>query len=346
MMGLCKTAEGVGNLEYRDMPIPEPGEGQVLIEVRAAGICGSDLHIFRWDTQLPMNLPVIIGHEYSGVLSALGKGVKGWDIGERVTVEPSFSVCGSCIYCRTGSYNLCPERKVQGFWAHGAFTRYTLAPAHRLHRLPENVDFHEGALTEPLACCVHGVVELTGITVGELVVVSGPGTIGLFSLQLIRAFGGRVVVIGTSADRNRLKVARDLGAEYVLNLEEENPWKLIEDLSEGLGADALIECSGVPVAARTGLDLIRKGGRYTQIGLFGKPITIDFEKIAYKELRVTGSFAQRWTAWKKALDLVSHGEVRIKPLISDVMPLSRWQEAFRKFEAKEGLKILLEPDGR
>jgi L-iditol 2-dehydrogenase len=328
------------------MPVPEPGEDQVLIEVQAAGICGSDLHIYRWDTQLPMNLPVIIGHEYSGTVVELGSGVQGWHIGDRVTVEPSFSVCGRCIYCQTGSYNLCPDRKVQGFWAHGAFARFTLAPAHRLHRLPENVDFQEGALTEPLACCVHGVVELTGITVGDLVVISGPGTIGLFSMQLARAFGCRALVIGTSADLPRLEIARELGADYTVNLDEEKPAELIADLSGGLGADALIECSGVPAAAGAGIDLVRKGARYTQIGLFGRPITIDFEKIAYKELRVTGSFAQRWTAWRRALDLVARGRVRIRPLISDVIPLSQWHEAFRKFEAREGLKILLEPEDR
>jgi L-iditol 2-dehydrogenase len=233
---------------------------------------------------------------------------------------------------------------VQGFWSDGAFAGYTVAPAHRLHHLPDNVNFQEGALTEPLACCVHGVVELTGITVGELVVISGPGTIGLFSMQLAGAFGARVVVVGTSKDRSRLDKALSLGAAYAVNIEEQDPGELLADLSGGFGADVLIECSGVPAAANAGLDMVRKGGKYTQIGLFGQPITIDFEKIAYRELRVVGSFAQRWTAWKKALALVSQGRVQVQPLISDVIPLSQWQRAFQKFEAKEGLKILLDPD--
>jgi L-iditol 2-dehydrogenase len=212
-----------------------------------------------------------------------------------------------------------------------------------LHRLPENVDFSEGALTEPLACCVHGVVELTGIDPGEVVVISGPGTLGLFAMQLAKASGARVMVIGTSVDTGRLRTARELGADYTVNLDEEDPFPLVHGLTERLGADLLVECSGVPAAASAGIKLVRKGGRYTQMGLFGTPISIDFEKIAYKELRVTGSFAQRWTAWKKALSLVSQGKVKIAPLISDVIPLSRWEEAFEKFEAKEGLKILLDP---
>jgi L-iditol 2-dehydrogenase len=151
-----------------------------------------------------------------------GRGVQGWKTGDRVTVEPSFSVCGSCIYCRTGSYNLCPERKVQGFWADWTFAGFTVAPAHRLHRLPDNVDYHEGALTEPLACCVHGVVELTVVTVGELVVISGPGTIGLFSMQLAAPFGARVVALGTAKDRERLDRALSLGAEHAVNIEEQD----------------------------------------------------------------------------------------------------------------------------
>jgi L-iditol 2-dehydrogenase len=214
---------------------------------------------------------------------------------------------------------------VQGFWADGVFAGFTIAPAHRLHRLPDNVDFQEGALTEPLACCVHGNVELTGISVGELVVISGPGTIGLFSMQRAAAFRARVVVLGTSKDRDRLDRALSLGAEHAVNIEEHNPLELLMDLSGGLGTDALIECSGIPAAANAGLDMVQKGGCYRQIGLFGQPITIDFEKIASRELRMAGSLAQRRTAWKKALALVSLGRLKVRPLISDILPLTRWE---------------------
>jgi L-iditol 2-dehydrogenase len=343
MKGLFKTAEGFGNLEIRDTPDPSPIRGQAVIEVRAAGICGSDLHIYHWDTKLPINPPVIIGHELSGVVSEIGEGVTEWAVGERVTVEPSVYVCGSCVYCKTGFYNLCPDRRVMGFWFNGAFTRYVVAPVERLHRLPENVDFHEGALTEPLACCVHGVVELTDISLGDLVVVSGPGTIGLISTQLASAYGGRVVVIGTRQDEERLKKAENLGAAHTLNLDKEDPVAFVKNLTNGLGADVILECSGSQAAVEIGLELVRKQGKYTQIGLFGRPITVDFEKIAYKEIKLTGSLAQRWTAWRKALLLMSEEKVSVKPLISDVYPLSEWKKAFTKFEEKKGLKILLEP---
>jgi L-iditol 2-dehydrogenase len=315
----------------------------VAIRVKAAGICGSDLHIRAWDIKIPMRPPMITGHEFSGVIDELGSGVEGWQVGERVTAEPSYSVCGRCPWCRSGSYNLCPERKVLGYWADGTFAEYTIVPGERLHRLPENVGFYEGALVEPLACCVHGVLELTGIAAGELVVVTGPGAIGLLAMQVARSCGARVVVVGTEADARRLDVARSLGAEHTVEVGSDRPEALVMDLTDGVGADVLIECSGAPAAVDAGLGLVRKQGRYTQIGLFGRPVTIDFEQIAYKELRVTGSFAQRWTAWKRALTILEMGVVWLRPLISDVLPLSEWEDGFRKLEKREGLKVLLEP---
>jgi L-iditol 2-dehydrogenase len=330
-------------MELREAPRPTPGPGQVAIRVKAAGICGSDLHVRAWDIKIPMLPPVITGHEFSGVIDELGSGVEGWQAGERVTAEPSYDVCGRCTWCRSGAYNLCPERKVLGYWVDGAFAEYTVVPAERLHRLPENIGFHEGALVEPLACCVHGVIELTDIGAGEFVVVTGPGAIGLLAMQLARICGARIVVVGTEADACRLDVARSLGAEHTIEVGSGRPEDLVMDLTDGVGADVVLECSGAPAAVDVGLDLVRKQGRYTQIGLFGRPVTIDFERIAYKELRVTGSFAQRWTAWKRALTLLEMDAIRLRPLISDVLPLSAWEDGFRKLEKREGLKILLEP---
>jgi L-iditol 2-dehydrogenase len=343
VQGLFKTAPGEGNLEIRRVPDPQAGPGEVLIEIQAAGICGSDLHIYHWDINFAMRPPMVIGHEFSGVIAGLGEGVEGWQIGDRVTAEPSFIVCGKCRYCRTGSYNMCPDRRVMGYWVDGAFAGYTVVPAIRLHRLPDNIDFDEGALTEPLACCVHGVHELTGIGAGDFVVVTGPGAIGLLTMQLARAEGGVVMVVGTGADEGRLARAKELGADYTLNLEEQDPEAAVKELTEGYGADVVLECSGAPAAASLGLELVRKQGKYTQIGLFGRPITLDFERIAYKEIRVTGSLSQRWTAWKRTLQLMEQGKVQLKPMISDVFPLSEWRQAFELFESRKGLKIILDP---
>lgn len=343
MKGLFKTAPGDGNMEIRDTEIPRPGPGQVLLEVKAAGICGSDLHIYHWNIAYKMNPPMIAGHEFSGVIAECGEGVEGWEPGARVTAEPSAIICGECRYCRTGAYNLCAERRVMGYWVNGVFAEYVTADARRLHRLPDTIGFDEGALTEPFACCVHGVHELTGIEAGDFVAITGPGAIGLLCAQLAKAEGAVVAVIGTDADRARLAAAKALGADYCFSLDGTDPVQAIQDLTEGYGADVVLECSGAAPAAAMGLELARRQGKYTQVGLFGKPITLDFERIAYKELKVTGTISQRWTAWKRAIALMAQRKVNLKAVISDKFPLTEWKAAFDKFEAKEGLKILLDP---
>lgn len=343
MKALFKTAAGPGHMELREVPRPSAGPGQVVIAVQATGICGSDLHVRAWDIQIPMRPPMSTGHEFSGAIAELGEGVEGWQVGDRVTAEPSYSTCGHCRYCRTGAYNLCAERRVLGYWVDGAFAEYVRVPVERLHRLPARISYREGAMLEPLACCVHGALELTRIDPDELVVVSGPGAIGLLAMQVAKACGARVVVVGTGVDVPRLKVARSLGADHTINLGEQDARELVMDLTGGLGAEVVLECSGAPPAVDAGIDLARKQGRYTQIGLFGRPVTVDFERIAYKELQVTGSFSQRWTAWVRTLALVEQGAIRLAPLISDVLPLEAWEEGFEKMERKEGLKIILEP---
>lgn len=345
MKGLYKTAPGPGNMELRDAEVPKPGPGQVLIEVKAAGICGSDLHILHWDIAFAMKPPMIIGHEFSGVIVETGSGVEGWKPGDRVTAEPSAIICGECRYCRTGAYNLCANRRVMGYWVDGVFAEYVVAGAVRLHRLPDRTSFEEGALTEPLACCVHAVHELTGVEVGDFVAVTGPGAIGLLCAQLAKAEGAVVMMVGTDADRDRLAKAKELGIDYCVNLQERDPLEAVRELTDGYGADIVFECAGAAPAAAMGIELARKQGKYTQVGLFGKPITLDFERIAYKELVVTGSLAQRWTAWKRTIRIMELGKVDLGALISDKFPISRWQEAFDKFEAKRGLKILLDPKG-
>ena len=189
MKALVKYATGVGNMEIREVPEPSPGFGEVKIEVKATGICGSDLHTYHGNIGIPMKLPVVTGHEFAGVVVEVGEGVEGIEVGERVTAETTFSTCGRCIHCLTGSYNLCLQRRGIGYWLNGAFAKYTVVPAIRVHKLPDNVDFIGGALSEPLACVVHGAMELTGVSAGDVVLVTGPGAIGLLTMQVAKAEG-------------------------------------------------------------------------------------------------------------------------------------------------------------
>ena len=344
MKGVVKTQKGKGNVSIQNVKEPVPGPDEVKIVVKAAGICGSDLHTYDGTIKIPLNPPVIMGHEFSGIVAEIGKHVKNAKTGDRVTSETTYSSCGTCVYCRTGNYNLCSSRLTIGYWVNGGFSKYCVVPERIVHRLPENIDFVTGALSEPLACCVHGVLERTTISMGDLAVVTGPGTIGLLSLQLIKASGGRVIILGLAKDEHRLNLAQELGADRTVNVEKEDPYEVIHQMTDGIGADVVVECSGSRAAADLGFELVKKRGKYTQIGVFGGPIEIDFEKIIWKELELRGTFSHNWTTWEKTLKLMSQGKVNLKPLVSDIMPISKWEEAFKKQEQKEGLKIILTPE--
>ena len=343
MQAVMKVAPGVGQIEVRDIPEPHPGPGQVKLKVRAAGVCGTDLHIYL--DEYKSWPPVVLGHEVSGEVVELGKGVNTITVGARVTSETYFSTCNSCRYCRSGGANLCLNRRSIGSAVNGAFTEYLIVPAHNLHVLPPDISFQEGALTEPLACVVQGV-QLIGPTVraGELAVIAGPGAIGLLTLQVIKSSGARVAVIGTAADRRRLQVAKSLGADYVLRADFDDVPSVIRDLStEGLGADVVYECSGAGPAAQSLLEVVRRRGRYVQVGLFGKPITWDLDQVCFKELTVTGSNASTPESWIRAVDLIASGVVRMKPLITHNFELQDWQDAFDTFKSRSGIKMLFEP---
>jgi L-iditol 2-dehydrogenase len=193
---------------------------------------------------------------------------------------------------------------------------------------------------------VHGVLNFDTVKAGDVAVIAGPGAIGLLTLQVVKASGAMVVILGTDADERRLELARELGADYVLNVQREDPKPLIQDITaEGKGADVVYECSGAGAAALQILELVRRRGRYVQIGLFGKPVNWDLDQLCYKELLVTGSNASVPSAWLKALRLMEMGVVRTAPLITHRFDVTDWEAAFAAFESKSGVKTLLRPVG-
>ena len=344
MKAVVKYASGPGYVELQEVEEPAPGPGQVKIEVRAAGVCGSDLHIYHDEIDYTILPPVIIGHEFAGTIVELGQGIHHLQVGDRVTSETTASSCGRCLQCRMGRVNMCASREVVGYAIDGCFARYCVVNERQIHRLPDRVSFVAGALTEPLACCVHAVLEQTTLSAGDVVVITGPGSIGLLCLQLVKAAGGYAVVCGTSQDASRLELAQKLGADLAVDVEAKDVLGLIRDLTAAEGADVFLECAGAPAAARMGLRATRRGGQYTQIGLFPGRFELDFGLIAYKELRVTGSLGQRSTSWRRALGLLEQGLVNTEILVSHRLSLAEWQEAFHLFESGQGLKIVLEPE--
>ena len=342
MRSLVKWAAGNGNMELREIPEPSPGPGEVKIAVKAAAICGSDLHIRHGDIGIPMRFPVVPGHEFSGVVVELGTGVAGIKVGDRVTGENTRSSCGTCPQCTTGSYNLCRQRLATGYAFDGAFASHVVVPSIRVHRLPDNVDFRAGALTDPSACAYHAVQELTGIQASDVVLITGPGPMGLFCLQYAKANGGIVILTGAPRDARRLEFGKKLGADHVFS--GDGIETAVDRITNGKGVDVVLECSGAEPAARLGMKLIRREGRYTQIGIFGRPIQFDLDQVLYKEIRLIGSFSQKFLGWEKALELCSLGKIQVAPLITHRFPLTAWAEAFDLFERGEAIKVVFDFD--
>ncbi|MEZ4659172.1 MAG: zinc-binding dehydrogenase [Caldilineaceae bacterium] len=224
----------------------------------------------------------------------------------------------------------------------GAFSRYVLVRGQSVHRLPENVDVRSGALTEPLACCVHAL-EMSRVEPSDVVVVSGPGAIGLLMMQVVKAAGATVLLVGTNADAARMEVGQQLGADAILNVQVEDVEAAIRERTDGLGADVVFECSGAAASARNCLQWVRRRGRYVQVGLFSKAVEWDQNQICYKEVQMSGSFATIPSSWRKALRLLENGQVQTAPLITHTWALADWQAAFDTFERRDGLKNVFLP---
>lgn len=343
MKAVVKRATGAGNVQLMDVPEPRLRPGHVIVEVEAAGICGTDLHI--QEDEYPSNPPVILGHEFSGTVVDVAPDVASTLLGRRVTCLPYFSSCGVCEACRVGRWNLCPERKSVGSGVDGAFARYVLVPERSVRPLPEKVDLIAGAVTEPLACCTHALLEKATVKPTDVVVVLGPGTIGQLASQVALACGATVVVVGVGSDGARLELARSLGAHHAVDVQGQCPAELVKELTVGWGADVVVECSGAASALRLGHELVKRGGQLVQVGLFGRNIELDPDLAVIKEVEVLNSFASTWTSWEQALRLLQLGLVQTRPLVTDALPLERWEEGFSRFRSREGIKFVLLPKG-
>lgn len=342
MKAIMKVAAGPGNIALRDIPEPQPKPGQVLVQVRAAGLCGTDLHIMK--DEFRSWPPVVLGHEVAGEVAAVGEGVERVQPGMRVTTETYFHTCGVCRYCRAGQNNLCLQRRSIGSGVNGGFTNFVVVPEKNIHPLPENITYETGALTEPLACVVHAVASFNTINPGDVAVIAGPGAIGLLTLQVVKAAGATVVVLGTERDDHRLALARRLGADHVVNVQTDDPLPLVQTITEGgFGADVVYECAGAGPAAQQILTLVRRRGRYVQVGLFGKPVAWDLDQLCFKEVTATGSNASIPASWERALRLMAAGKVDTAPLISHEFPVTEWEAAFATFDERTGVKALIRP---
>jgi L-iditol 2-dehydrogenase len=342
MKAVVKTAAGPGHVELREMPEPAPTAEQVKIEISACGICGTDLHVHH-DTfrNFP---PVILGHEFVGRIVEEGANVRGRvDRDGRYAVLGATAItCGRCRYCQSGDFMFCRERRGMGHGVNGAFTRYACVRPDQLFRLDDALPEEEGALVEPLAASVHAVAEMTTVRPGDVALVSGPGPIGILCLLVLLHEGIRTIVAGTSADAARLALAKQLGAARVIDVERENLAEIVREETAGTGVDVAFEVAGAAASAAACLDALRPLGRYTQVGHFGREITVPFDHIGFKQLRVAGSVGYTVATWTRTMKLLAQG-LRPSRIVTHRLPLDQWREGFDLFESKQALKVLLTP---
>lgn len=329
MLGLTKLAPGPGNVALAERPEPEAAPGHVVLAVAAAGICGTDLHIH--DDEFPSRPPVTMGHEVSGVVAQLGEGVDEAWRGARVVTETYFSTCGSCVWCASGRPNLCAERRSIGSAVDGGFAARLHVPARNLHRIPDWLDGAAAAMAEPLACCCQSLPDGV-VRPGDTVLVVGPGPIGLLAAQVARAAGGEVQLRGAARDEARLALAAGLG---FATSRSGDP--------TGKEFDVVVDCSGHESGIALALESARRGGRYVQIGLAGRPVTVPFDLVCFKELTVTSGNASTPASWSRALALIESRSVVLDPLLSERVPLESWAEAFAATRSGTGVKYVLVP---
>jgi L-iditol 2-dehydrogenase len=337
--------EAYNQLVYRDMPDPEVADDEVLVQVKACGICGSDVHGMDGSTGR-RRPPIIMGHEASGVIAEVGKNVHGWQTGDRVTFDSTIYRLDDW-YTRKGLYNLSDHRRVLGvspeeYRRHGAFAEYVTIPQHILYRIPEDVTFNQAAMVEPAAVALHGV-ELTPLSVDDTAVVVGAGMVGLFVIQALRAAGcGKIVAV--DIDTERLALAQTLGADVTCQPAAIMETNIVRDLSGGRGADVAFEVVGITPTVATAIQSVRRGATVTVIGNLSPQIELPLQAIVTQQLRLQGS-CSICGEYPAVLNMIERGTLNVDAILSATAPLAEGAAWFQRLYEKEKglLKVILNP---
>jgi len=332
-------------LEMTGMPEPSPGPDEVVVRVRACGICGSDVHGFDGSTgrRIP---PLVMGHEAAGEVAQLGSAVTDLRVGERVTFDSTIS-CGRCCYCAAGEVNLCEDREVMGvspgsYRRHGAFAELVAVPRRIVYRLPEGIGFEQAAMIEAVSIALHAV-GLIPVRLGDTAVVVGSGMIGLLAVQAAR-LAGCTAVVAIDIDEARLRLARQLGATEALDGRMGDPAEAVRQLTGGRGADVVLECLGAAGTVRTAIACARKGGTVALVGNLAAAAEVPLQEVVTRQIRLQGSCASSGE-YPAAIRLLSTGAIRVDPLISAVAPLAEGPAWFERLYRREAglMKVILRP---
>ncbi len=314
-----------GQIEFREVPMPEPAPGEALIKIMKIGVCGSDIHVYHGEHPFT-SYPITQGHEVSGLVEKLGEGVTGLTVGQKVTIQPQV-VCGECYPCRHGKYNLCEKLKVMGFQTTGVASHYFAVDAKKVTPLPEGMGLDEGAMIEPLAVAVHAVRRAGDVT-GQDICVLGAGPIGILVAQAAKGMGARRVMV-TDVSGLRLDKAKECGADFCINTKEKD---FGEALTECFGpdkADVIYDCAGNNITMGQAIAHARKGSTIILVAVFAGMATVDLAVLNDHELDLNTSMMYRTEDYDTAIELVNQGKVQLTPLISKHFAFKDYLEAYK-----------------
>ena len=330
-------------VELRDVEVPEIGDADVLLRVGAVSVCGSDVHQAYNTHSWPVNVPVVLGHEFGGTVAHAGRAVKDFRAGDRVVSETAAEVCGECMLCRTGRYNLCPTRKGFGYGVDGAMASYVKVPARCLHHIPDSLPFELACLAEPHAVAYNAMCVNSTIRPGDLVVVLGPGPIGLLCARMAALAGADpLVVVGLSGDAARLETARRLGATHLVNVERDNLDEVVRGLNP-LGADLVCDASGASRPLDVALALARPDGQVTKVGWSPDLVPVNINPLVQKNVRLQGSFSHNYPVWERVIHLLDRRRTLPDAIVGLTSPLAGWREAFAAMHDGRVIKSVLVP---
>ncbi len=352
MKALVKYAHGKGNVELREVAVPQIGDNDILIEVKAAGVCGSDIAFEEGRHAGGLNPPVILGHEFAGVIHAVGKNVTDRKVGDRVVSDNTGTLCGRCYACSTGDFLSCPSRLGLGYGMDGGFTKYCRIPGETLAifpnsliTIPDKMSFEEAAILDPACNAYMAVVQEAKLMPGDYIAVFGVGALGQFSIQAARAAGAaKIIAIGLSSDEQRFKLAREHGATHIVVADKVDPVAEVKKITNGEGVSVVCDCAGLVVVLKQAMGMVRKKGTIVKIGYDERPIDFSLNEIIDNAITLKGHFGYDYISWRNVINLWEAGKFTLNTAITHKMQLSQWQEAFDLLKKREAIKIILYPE--
>jgi len=344
MPAVVNYAPEPNSVESREVPVPEIGDNDVLLAVQAVGVCGTDIHLAYGQNSMKIKYPVILGHEFAGVIVQAGKNVRGFKEGDRVVSETAAVIDENSPFVHRGLYNLDPGRLGFGFGVDGAMTHYTKVPERILHHIPAMLPFEVAALTEPCCVAYNATCGNARILPGDAVAVIGPGPIGLLCAAMAKLAGaGEIVVIGTPVDRRRLQVAERI-ASATLSAKGEDIVAWTRSLRDGYGFDIVIDAAGVSATLKLAMDIVRPAGQISKVGWGPQPFNFSLDPLVLKAVTLQGSFSHNWPIWERVVRLLASGQLDFGPEFSRISPLAQWHDAFEAMHSGEIVKAVLLPN--